>query len=285
MLEHRLKKPINNTNSNGNGNQASAIKSAEALAAKLPSLQPVKSSTSLWQKLIQPWDNLNFQTKLALLLILGTAVPVIAVTQGLTSINQKREFQQLKENLQKDGRAFAGEYVLWTQVESQSQAKNLANLIQATKIDLSNPQQVLANQKLLKDSLLIQNGEDPESNKSFQIFTDAQGRTVAQDIKVIEDTSNNAPLPVKTGVLTPQKYRSVSLPTGINLGNIPIVKDSLQTGRPLDGIELIKKEPLQLLGLDEQANIGLRSQPTTNIPESKQPSPQGTYDIDVAIQA
>ena len=278
MLEQRFKKPINNSNTT-NGNQAS-IKSAEALSAKLPLLPQVKSSTSLWGRLIQPWNNLNFQTKLALLLIISTAMPVIAVTQGLTSINQKREFGQLKESLQKDGRTFAGEYVLWTQVESQSQAQNLANLIQATKIDLSNPQQVLANQKLLKDSLLFENGEDPESNKSFQIFTDAQGRTVAQDIKVIEDTSNNTPLLVKTGVLTPQKYRSVSLPTGINLANIPIVKNALQTGRPLDGIELIKKEPLQLLGLDKQANIGLRSQTSANLPIAKQPSPQGTYDID-----
>ncbi len=273
MLENRLKKPINN--SDNNGKSQPSVFSTESLTAKQPS-----TTKTFWQTLIQPWSNLNFQTKLALLLIATTSIPVIAVTQGLTSINQKNELQQLKASLQKDGRAFAGEYVLWTQVESQSTAQNLANLLQATKIDLSNPQQVVANQKLLQDSLLIQNGEDPESNKSFQIFTDAQGRTVAQDIQVIDDSAKNPSLPVKNKDLAPQKYRSVSLPTGINLSNIPIVKNALQTGRPLDGIELLKNEPLKLLGLDKQANIGLRSQPTANLPLSKQPSPQGTYDID-----
>ena len=133
---------------------------------------------------------------------------------------------------------------------------------------------------MLKDSLLIQNGEDPESNKSFQIFTDAQGRTVAQDIQILDDAASNPLLPVKNGTLTPQKYRSVTLPTGINLKNIPIVQNALKTGRPLEGIELLKSQSLQLLGLDKQANIGLRSQPTTNLPEPKKPSPQGTYDID-----
>ena len=113
MLEHRLKKPINNSNNNGKS-QASVF-STESLTVKQPS-----TTKTFWQRLIQPWNNLNFQTKLALLIVVSTSVPVIAVTQGLTYISQKRELQQIKENLQKDGRAFAGEYVLWTQVESQS---------------------------------------------------------------------------------------------------------------------------------------------------------------------
>jgi len=116
MLEHRLKKPINNSNNNGKS-QASVF-STESLIAKPPT-----TTKTFWQRLIQPWNNLNFQTKLALLIVVSTSVPVIAVTQGLTYISQKRELQQIKENLQKDGRAFAGEYVLWTQEESQSQAQ------------------------------------------------------------------------------------------------------------------------------------------------------------------
>lgn len=271
MLENRLNKPINNSKSNGKSQ--SPVFSTEPLTAKQPS-----TKKTFWQQLIQPWNNLNFQTKLALLLIVSTALPVITITQGLVSINHKRELQQLKENLEKDGRSFAGEYVEWTQVESQSQAENLANLIQATKIDLSNPKQVLDNQKFLQNSLNIQNGEDPESNKNFQIFTNAQGKTVAQNIQIVDD-STNAPLLPTQKTVTKQKYRSVAIPTGIDLATIPIVQDSLRTGRPLDGIELLKNAPLQLLGLDNQANIGLRSQPTSNLAQSKQPSPQGTYDI------
>jgi methyl-accepting chemotaxis protein len=272
MLEQRLKKPINN--SDNSGKSQPSVFSTEPLTAQQPS-----TKKTFWQQLIQPWNNLNFQTKLALLLIVSTALPVVAITQGLVFINHKRELQQLKENLEKDGRSFTGEYVQWTQIESQSQAENLANLIQATKIDLSNPKQVSVNQQFLQSSLNIQNGEDPESNKNFQIFTNAQGKTVAQNIQIVDDSSNTPLLPTK-GAVTKQKYRSVAIPTGINLATIPIVQDSLRTGRPLDGIELMKNGSLQLLGLEKQANIGLRSQPTNNLPPSKQPSPQGTYDID-----
>lgn len=270
MLDYPIKKPI----------QVS-ISDPKSAASKQPPQQPHKP-TSVLQKLSQPWNNLNFRTKLTLLLMLSAALPVIAVTQGLVTLNHDRELNTLKESLQKDGKAFKNEYVLWTQVESESQAENLAKLIEATKINLSSPSEVSAQRAFLQNFLTIQNGAEPESNKNFQILTDAQGRTVAQDIQILaENFSSNPALPVENNQeLAAPKYRSVSLPTGINLADIPIVKDSLKTKRPLAGMELLKSESLQRLGLEKQADIGLRSQPTKNLPPSKQPFPEGTLDTD-----
>ena len=277
MLDHRLNKPVPDSN---NGIPQASSLSAKALEAKLPSEQKPQP-ISFWQRLNQPWNNLNFHTKLAILLMVSAALPVIAVTQGLVTLNKNRELNTLKASLQKDGKAFTENYVLWSQVDSQAQAENLGKLIQATKVDLSNPQEVSANRAFLQDFLRIHNGSDPEINKNFQIFTDAQGRTVAQDIQILADNSSSKPpLPTKNAALVEPKYRPVSLPLGIKLGDLPIVKNSLKTGRPLAGMELLKRESLQRLGLEKQADIGLRSQPTNNLPEPKQPFPEGTYDID-----
>ncbi|WP_052672495.1 GAF domain-containing protein [Aliterella atlantica] len=277
MLEQRFPKSLNN--SNQNSNQASAS-NTEPLVKKTSSPQSSQSSRSIWQRLTQPWSNLNFQTKLTILLMASAALPVVAVTQSLVNLNHNRELNTIKAALQKDGRAFTQEYVLWTQVESEAQAKNLASLVQASDIDLSNPQAVAARRTYLQNFLIIENGADPETNKSFQIITDAQGRTIAQDIQILADDFSQSPaLPGKNAAAEP-KYRQVSIPTGINLSNIPIVKNALTANRPLSGMELLKTDSLQRLGLASQAEIGVRSQPINNIPQAKQPSPQGTYDID-----
>jgi len=261
--------------------QASQVSNSEAaLTPKLPLQEPHKP-TSSWQRLSQPWNNLSFRTKLVVLLMTSTALPIIALTQGLVALNKDHQFAQLKKALEKDGRAFTQEYVLWTQVETETQAENIGRLIQATNIDLSNSSEVLARRAFLQDFLATHNGIDPESNKNFQILTDAQGRTVAQDIQILaNDFSNQPDLPAKKAELAVPKYSQVSLPTGINLKDIPIVKNALRTGKPLSGMELLKSSSLQLLGLEKQANIGLRSQPIKNLSQAKQPFPEGTYDID-----
>lgn len=269
MLDYPIKKPIPGSNS-------------DPIPASKRSPQKPNQPTSILQRLSQPWNNLNFRTKLAILLVGSAALPVIVATQGLVTLNKARDLNTLKESLQKDGKAFKNEYVLWTQVESESQAENLAKVIEATKINLSSPSEVSSQRTFLQDFLTIRNGAEPESNKNFQIFTDAQGKTVAQDIQILaDDFSSNPPLPADNNQELPvPKYRRVSLPTGINLADIPIVKDTLKTERPLAGMELLKSESLQRLGLEKQADIGLRSQPTNNLPESKQPFPDETYDTD-----
>lgn len=233
--------------------------------------------SSLLQRLRQGWENLNIQTKLTILLVASAALPVIAVTQGLTTINKERLLRDLNTSLQQQGKTFAEEYVLWTQVDSQTQAENLAQVVEATKIDLSNSAEVSARSGFLQNFLKIENGSEPEINKNFKIFTDAQGRTVAQNIQILDQNSDRNPLQASNNQ---PKYRPVSLPVGIYLGDIPIVKDALRTERPLSGMELLRREPLQRLGLEKQADINLR-QPEQNR-ESMVPSPQGT-DLDQGI--
>ena len=71
-----------------------------------------------------------------------------------------------------------------------------------------------------------------------------------------------------------------SLPIGIEIGDIPIVRDVLTSQKPLSGVELFKGEWLKRLGLERQANIGVRAQKTQGLPEARQPFPVGTYEID-----
>ncbi len=241
--------------------------------------KPQLSSPSLLQRLRQGWENLNLRTKITILLLSSTALPVIVVTQAMVAINKHHSLGELQASVQQQGKTFREEYVLWTQVDSQTKAENLAKLVQATEIDLSNPADVSAERAFIQDFLRIENGSEPEVNKNFQIFTDAQGRTVAQDIEILAQDSSNPPQLGLDGALTEPKYRPVSLPIGIFLGDIPIVKDALRTGRPLAGIELLKREPLQRLGLEKQADIGSRAQQQQFL-SSNRPFPKGTYDID-----
>ncbi|MBW4636764.1 MAG: cache domain-containing protein [Gloeocapsa sp. UFS-A4-WI-NPMV-4B04] len=234
--------------------------------------------SSLLQRLRQGWENLNIQTKLTILLVASAALPAIAVTQGLTTINRERLLRELNASLQQQGKTFAEEYVLWTQVDSQTQAENLAQVVEATKIDLSNSAEVSARSGFLQNFLKIENGSEPEINKNFKIFTDAQGRTVAQNIQILDQNSDRNSLQASNNQ---PKYRPVSLPVGIYLGDIPIVKNALRTERPLSGMELLRREPLQRLGLEKQADVDVR-QPDQNR-ESTVPSPQRTNDLDQDI--
>lgn len=248
-------------------------------------IQPQKKKKQFTptKSIFKYWDNLNLRAKLAIFVVASGALPVVAVTQGLVTLNHNRALQDLKASLQKDGSSFRDEYVLWTQGESETKAENLAALIEATKLDLSNPSQVASSSTFIKNSLKIQNGSNPESNKSFQIFTDSQGRVVGQEVQVIDADTNNS-LPAKNAASNTQRYRLIqSLANGTDLRSISIVQAALKTKQPLSGMELLKQASLQSLGLDKQANIGLRSQPTSNLPEAKQPFPLGTYDIEEGI--
>lgn len=255
--------------------------SADINQAPEPQLIPIaKKQFNPKKSLFKHWDNLSLRAKLAIFVVASGAIPVFAVTQGLITLNYNRALQDLKASLQKDGAVFKDEYVLWAQVESETKAENLAALAEATKLDLSNPNQVASSSTFIKNALKIQNGSNPEFNKNFQIFTDSQGRVVGQQIQVIDADTNNS-LPAKNAATSTQKYRLVqSLANGTDLKSIPIVQAALKTGQPLSGMELLKQASLQSLGLDQQANIGLRSQPTKNLPEAKQPFPAGTYDIE-----
>ncbi|HEY9844661.1 MAG TPA: methyl-accepting chemotaxis protein, partial [Candidatus Caenarcaniphilales bacterium] len=114
------------------------------------------------------------------------------------------------------------------------------------------------------------------------IITDAQGRSIAQSMEILndQDFSGYPALPPEDVPLQKPSYQLVSRPAGIRLGDIPIVKNALSSGRPLAGLELLNAASLQRLGLDKQANIGIRTQKIEGLPKLKQPFPEGTYNVD-----
>jgi methyl-accepting chemotaxis protein PixJ len=288
MLDHRLKKSVNNSKI-GETSASSHIE-PEVLEAPILIVEPASTISSQSQSqfknpfswLRRGWDNLTFRTKLTLLLVGSAAIPVLVVTQGLITLNRDRALTDLRNTLEQQGQTFANEYVLWTQVDTETQAENIANVLQATEVDLNNPEQVAARRELIENYLVInENKENPELTKNFKIITDAQGRSVAQSIFVIDDDFSKEPLlPAQNQELSLPNYRKLSIPAGFSLTDIPIVQNTLKTGQPLSGLELVENQALQKLGLAQQANVGLRRQPIQNLPEAKTPFPEATYDID-----
>jgi methyl-accepting chemotaxis protein PixJ len=271
MLEYHLKK--SSRSSNKDGKTPGSNLGTKAQASKPP--QKPNKPTSFWQQIIQPWDNLNFRTKLAILLMASAALPVLVVTQRIVSIAENKLFLSLEAGLKKD-LFILEQKIEQAREETTAEADTLAKLVQSNSIDLSNPKEVAAKRTVLQSFL-----RDNNANESFYIFTDNQGRTVAQNIKtLVEDYSTYPPLPTDNKSSTEPKSLPVLLPPGIALGNIAIVKNALSTGSRLSGTELLKGDLLQRLGLDKQAKIGIRKQKIEGLPELKKPFPGGTYDVD-----
>jgi methyl-accepting chemotaxis protein len=226
------------------------------------------------------WNNFKFRTKLTILLVGSVSLPVIAMTQGVVWISDNYVLPSLQGTLDKD-LTILEEAVGTVVSNNQVNAAGLAKSISVSGVDLNNPSSVSANRKLLE--AFAQNSADLPIGQSFRIFTDLQGRTIAQNIRILDkDFSSYDPLPGETLTLEAIQptYKSVITSTGIPLGDIAIVKDALTTGRSLSGVELVKANALQRLGLAKQADIGLRKQATKGLSDLKKPSPDGTYDID-----
>lgn len=228
---------------------------------------------------LRGWKNLNFRTKLTVLLVASTAIPVIVVTQGVVAVTRQSLFNKFQQTLQAEGTSFVKDYVLWNVDESRNEADTIARFVQTAQIDLSNPQQIEVWRSLLQN--FINNFQVSASStsieKNIRIVTDAQGRTVAQHIQTLAEDSFNSP---PDQLQLQPHYREISLPLGIYLGDIPIVQNALKTGKELGGIELWKSDVLKRLGQDKQANIGVKSQITAGLPASVAPFAPGIYDID-----
>jgi methyl-accepting chemotaxis protein len=254
--------------------------------------QPDLSTTSVQQKrasrsfsllapLFRTWNNLSLQVKLVLLMTTVATLPVLLVTQQLTKISAERFFNDLKESLREKATILREEYVLWNNQTAVEEAKNIGQSIQEANLNLSRAEELVNKQELFNNLLRLPSQAPPEEIMSFKIVTDRQGKTIAQSIQVLSDNFDAYPqLPPQNGSLVEQKYQTVSLPTGINLGDVSIVKEALEKQQALAGVELLKAESLQRLGLDRQAAIGIRSQVVKGLAEAKQPSPEGTFDID-----
>jgi methyl-accepting chemotaxis protein len=234
--------------------------------------------SSWWQVPISFWDNLPIKTKITTLLIVGATIPVIAVTQGIVEFAKKESISVLQKSLETNLTILEQEIEQNTN-KLQSMANTLALAVEASGIDpqlaTTDPSQL---QKLAYFIRTVKTQYD-DLNASFYIITDNQGRTVAQFIQTIEGNfTTYPPLPTEEG-LEPV-FSQVSLPTGIPLGDVPIVQSTLRLSQPLQGFELLNGEVLKRLGLDKQANIGVRQQEIEGLPEPKKPYPEGTFKTD-----
>ena len=235
-------------------------------------------NSSLWQKTVSIWDNLPIKTKITSLLILCATIPAIAVTQGIVEVAKRESISILQKSLETNLTILEDE-IEQTTNELGNIANTLAVAVEASTI---NPQLAKTDPaQLQKLKYFLGNVEQQyqDSKVSFYIVTDAQGRTVAQYIQTINDDLNSYPnLPTESD--SKSQFTQVYLPTNIDLGDVPIVQNTLKLSQPLHGFELLNREFLQRLGLEQQANIGLRQQKIEGLPEPKKPYPEETFKID-----
>jgi signal transduction histidine kinase len=232
---------------------------------------------SLLTKLFRSWRNASFRTKLSILLVSSAALPTILATHGILAVAEKSLAQNLQDSLQKDLANF--EQQLYSIEDNYYEvAQGLQKSVELSGIDLSDRQVVALKQDFFNGLFAYPNTSKFEP--SFCIFTDAQGQTVAQKIQVISAKNQSEILPISSSIPQKSIYQKISLPTGIDLSNLAIIKNALHYERSLSGAELIRSDLLQKLGLIEQSNIGVRPQQIQNLPVEKQPFPEGTYDID-----
>ena len=242
-----------------------------------PISNSTEKSSSWWQGLGRTWNNLSIRAKISILLVTGAAIPVIAVTQGIVEFAKRESLKNLQSNL-------ATELVLLQQEISLEQrnlatnANTLALSVQAAGVNLKDPSSVASNSQKLQS--FIKNVKNQKSNASFYLITDDRGRTVAQYIQEVKDDGSQYPLVPTDKTNSSPQFQPIELKNGIALGEIPIVSKALTLSRPLSGFELLSNSALQRLGLGRQANIGMRFQKTEGLAESKQPYPEGKFDID-----
>jgi twitching motility protein PilJ len=220
-------------------------------------------SAPRWLK--RRWQNLSFTNKLRFLLISGAIVPVAIVTQGLIWKTQERVEEQFRDQLKATTSSWEDDYVGWTEDDSQTEAQILARLVEVSGTDLSNAQQVSRQRNDLQawvTQVLSVGDRRADVTKSFRILTDNRGRTLAQGIKIHRSALEEPvypPMPKPDRPIDPREFEGVkTLETGIDLGDLEILKDVLKTGQPLKGIEIMPGHLVERLGLGKQAQIPVR---------------------------
>ncbi|MFM7885528.1 MAG: hypothetical protein ACKPCM_02285, partial [Pseudanabaena sp.] len=257
------------------------ISTASAAGATSPS----KPKVQVWKLPLQVWNNIGVRWKLSLVLLLTAGMPVWVVTQILVKSSEESSLKELRTTVQEKGSFFVSEYVMWTNSESKRDAEAIAKSIENAKLDLSDINDLKAKRSLLQPLLQVSSdGIDPESIKNVKLVTDNTGRSIEGNMIILDEDFSKYPQLASTSKdkdnLVPQQYKQQAAIPSSNLANLPIVKNAITTGNPMYGIELVNFSDLRALGLENQANIGIRPQITKGLNESKQPAPLGTYEIE-----
>jgi methyl-accepting chemotaxis protein PixJ len=232
--------------------------------------------TFWWKIPSNTWNNLPIRSKITTLLVVGAIIPVIAVTQGIVEVSRQEALGSLKSGLS-NKLSLLAEAIDTQKSNLEINANTLALSVQTANIDLKNPSNIAANSQKLQS--LIAGVKAQQPNASFYIITDDRGRTVAQFVQSVNNDGAEYPL-LPTTATAPAKFAPVQTASGIDLADVPIVSDALKLDRSLSGVELLPSQILSRLGLDKQANIGIRQQKTQGLAEAKQPYPVGEFEID-----
>ena len=236
-----------------------------------------------WKLPAQVWNNVGVRWKLSIVLLLASGLPVLIVTQILVKSSEQASLKELRTSVEEKGSFFVSEYVLWTNSESRRDAEAIAKSIEDANLDLSDVNELAAKRSILQPLVQVSSeGIDPESIKNLKLITDNNGRSIEGNVLVLDEDFAKFPSLADKGKeeLVPQSYKLKVAPNNISLVNLPIVKNAIATGKPMYGIELVKSTDLQSLGLEKQANIGMRPQTTQGLGEAKQPAANNTYETE-----
>ncbi len=203
-------------------------------------------------RFIQRWANLGMRSKLTLLLMIAAAVPTVGLAQGLITVNKGKAFQDAKAQVAQDAKVFRDAHVLWYETDGAARAKRIAELVELAKVDLNQPKSVAPRRIELQNYVTLEDGLDPSVSHNFQMLLDAQGRSVVQDIRVL-----NAPqgIPANEQEAKQAVYGRVTAPVGINLAQLPIVQTVLASGEAAAGIDIMDAATVKALKLNLQASI------------------------------
>ncbi len=214
------------------------------------------------------WRRTPFRTKLAAILLLWTAVPVVVLTQVQVRSVRQTVTQGFERNLAQGVATLQEEYIDWLPQESLAQAQTVAELLQADPRLIQEPNAWLT--ALLRRGLAANEREYPELTKHFRLVLDRQGRVQQQAVVMSQEDFRSYPsLPTPGQEMLPHANRSVTLPADTNLGQLPAVRQALQTKSPVVGLTLMSLAQAQQLGIAPQAKIALRHQGSLYAPELK----------------
>jgi methyl-accepting chemotaxis protein len=237
-------------------------------------------STKWWQQPARIWNDLSIRAKITTLLVTGAVVPVVIVTQGIVGLSRENALDDLKDSLK------TKLLVLEKSVKSETRqiedsSNILAQSVAAAGINLDDS--TVATSQQAKLANFIQAAKTQKPNASFYLITNSKGQTIAQSVQIVKDDfSKYSPVPTDqpTAKVNSTQFIPVASQAGIELGEIGIVQAALTNSRSLSGVELLNSQSLQKLGLSSQANIGIRTQATTGLSETKKPYPEGTFNVD-----
>jgi methyl-accepting chemotaxis protein len=246
-----------------------------APSSEIHLLEITPSAKVWWQQPAQIWNNLSIRAKITTLLVAGAAIPVIAVTQGIVGMSRASALDDLRSKLKTE--------LLILEKSIQSETRQiadsstiLAQSVVAAGINPDDSSSTAAGGTKL--NTFIQTAKTLKPNASFYLITNSKGQTIAQSVQTVKEDGKYSPLPTEKIAAT--QFVPVATQSGIELGDLAIVQAALTKAKHLSGVELLKGESLQRLGLAKQADIGLRTQATAGLSAAKQPAPEGTFDVD-----